>query len=91
MLERLLEYLPSRKDYNLRFFKADLLAGLTVAVVALPLALAFGVASGAGAAAGLYPAILAGALAAGGRALGPRARFPREGRGCQGSHVLGVL
>ncbi|MBO4205804.1 SulP family inorganic anion transporter [Micromonospora echinofusca] len=42
----------------------DLLAGLTVAVVALPLALGFGVASGLGAAAGLATAIVAGAVAA---------------------------
>ncbi|MEV4755192.1 SulP family inorganic anion transporter [Micromonospora sp. NPDC049559] len=42
----------------------DLVAGLTVAVVALPLALGFGVASGLGAAAGLATAIVAGALAA---------------------------
>ncbi|MGW1992445.1 SulP family inorganic anion transporter [Embleya sp. NPDC001921] len=42
----------------------DLLAGLTVAVVALPLALAFGVASGVGAQAGLVTAVVAGALAA---------------------------
>ncbi|MFC6357279.1 SulP family inorganic anion transporter [Luethyella okanaganae] len=42
----------------------DLLAGLTVAVVALPLALAFGIASGMGAQAGLTTAILAGILAA---------------------------
>ncbi|MYS85463.1 SulP family inorganic anion transporter [Embleya scabrispora] len=42
----------------------DLLAGLTVAVVALPLALAFGVASGVGAQAGLVTAVIAGALAA---------------------------
>lgn len=42
----------------------DLLAGITVGVVALPLALAFGVSSGAGAASGLYTAIVAGFLAA---------------------------
>lgn len=42
----------------------DLLAGLTVAIVALPLALGFGVASGLGAAAGLVTAVVAGALAA---------------------------
>lgn len=40
----------------------DLLAGLTVAAVALPLALAFGVGSGADASAGLVTAILAGLL-----------------------------
>ena len=38
----------------------DLIAGLTVAAVALPLALAFGVASGSTAAAGLVTAIIAG-------------------------------
>ncbi|MFN8487028.1 MAG: SulP family inorganic anion transporter [Caldilineaceae bacterium] len=43
-------------------FRQDLLAGLTVAAVALPLALAFGVASGATAAAGLVTAILSGLI-----------------------------
>jgi SulP family sulfate permease len=46
--------------YSVGLFKKDLLAGLTVAAVALPLALAFGVASGASAAAGLVTAIFAG-------------------------------
>jgi SulP family sulfate permease len=46
--------------YSLSKFQLDLMAGLTVAAVALPLALAFGVASGATAAAGLVTAILAG-------------------------------
>ena len=46
--------------YNADIFRQDLLAGLTVAAVALPLALAFGVASGASAAAGLVTAILSG-------------------------------
>lgn len=36
VLTGLLQYLPSRQDYNLKFFKEDLLAGLTVAIVALP-------------------------------------------------------
>ena len=40
----------------------DLMAGMTVAAVALPLALAFGVSSGADAAAGLITAIVAGLL-----------------------------
>lgn len=48
--------------YNADAFRADLVAGLTVAAVALPLALAFGVVSGADAAAGLITAILAGLL-----------------------------
>lgn len=42
----------------------DIFAGITAAVVALPLALAFGVASGAGAIAGLYGAIILGFFAA---------------------------
>ncbi|NWG32990.1 MAG: SulP family inorganic anion transporter [Chloroflexi bacterium] len=46
--------------YSLAKFQQDLLAGLTVAAVALPLALAFGVSSGATAAAGLVTAIVAG-------------------------------
>lgn len=40
--------------------RKDIVAGLSVAVVALPLALAFGVSSGVGAAAGLTTAIVAG-------------------------------
>jgi SulP family sulfate permease len=55
---------PRRPLFTLRHWKADLVAGVTVGVVALPLALAFGVTSGAGASAGLYTAIIAGLLAA---------------------------
>jgi len=47
------------QGYNRTKFQQDLLAGLTVAAVALPLALAFGVASGASAAAGLVTAVIA--------------------------------
>jgi SulP family sulfate permease len=53
-------YQDEFSNYNFKKFQQDLLAGLTVAAVALPLALAFGVASGASAAAGLVTAILAG-------------------------------
>jgi SulP family sulfate permease len=58
--------LPSPGDYaGLRTsWRADLVAGLTVGVVALPLALAFGVSSGAGAEAGLVTAVVAGLVAA---------------------------
>jgi SulP family sulfate permease len=58
--------LPARSDFAPMRTSAgrDLLAGLTVAIVALPLALAFGVASGLGAEAGLTTAVIAGALAA---------------------------
>lgn len=44
--------------------RGDLFGGLTAAIVALPLALAFGVASGAGPIAGLYGAICVGLFAA---------------------------
>ena len=59
-------YLPSRLDYEgLRSsWKADVLAGVTVGIVALPLALAFGVSSGVGAEAGLITAVVAGLVAA---------------------------
>lgn len=50
------------KDYNRRKFLQDLMAGITVAAVALPLALAFGVSSGTTAAAGLITAIVAGII-----------------------------
>ncbi|MFN8481927.1 MAG: SulP family inorganic anion transporter [Anaerolineae bacterium] len=49
-------------NYSAVVFQKDLLAALTVTAVALPLALAFGVASGADAAAGLVTAILAGLI-----------------------------
>ena len=56
-------FLPAKADWTAATPR-DVVAGLTVAVVALPLALGFGVASGLGAAAGLATAIVAGALAA---------------------------
>lgn len=58
--------LPSFADYNLtrRFWSKDLLAGVTVGIVALPLALGFGVSSGLTAEQGLITAIIAGLLAA---------------------------
>lgn len=49
---------------NFRNVRGDFLGGLTAAVVALPMALAFGIASGAGASAGLWGAILVGFFAA---------------------------
>jgi SulP family sulfate permease len=48
---------------NLKSLKGDILGGLTAAIVSLPLALAFGVASGAGPEAGLYGAIIIGLFA----------------------------
>lgn len=58
--------LPRRSDYTAtkKTWRFDLLAGLTVGIVALPLALAFGVSSGVGAEAGLITAIIAGLVAA---------------------------
>lgn len=53
------------KGYNSQKLVKDMLAGLTVAAVALPLALAFGVSSGADAGAGLITAIIAGLLIGG--------------------------
>lgn len=53
------------KGYNAKKFGQDALAGVTVAAVALPLALAFGVSSGATAAAGLITAVFAGLIIGG--------------------------
>ncbi|MGW3495224.1 SulP family inorganic anion transporter [Streptomyces sp. NPDC001020] len=66
VLVRVRSLLPTRADLAVmgRDPKRDLLAGLTVAIVALPLALGFGVSSGLGAEAGLATAVVAGALAA---------------------------
>lgn len=48
------------KGYDAQKFGKDVLSGITVAAVALPLALAFGVSSGASAAAGMITAVIAG-------------------------------
>lgn len=58
--------LPTRADWlpGLRAPAADLTAGVIVALVALPLALGFGISSGLGAGAGLATAVVAGAVAA---------------------------
>jgi len=60
------ELLPSPKDYVdiKKVWKRDVMAGITVGIVALPLALAFGITTGAGARAGLITAIYAGVIAA---------------------------
>jgi sulfate permease, SulP family len=50
------------RDYGRRTLASDLLAGLTVGVVALPLAMAFGIASGVTPQAGIYTAIVGGFL-----------------------------
>jgi SulP family sulfate permease len=48
------------RHYTLKKFTADLAAGVTVGLVALPLAMAFAIASGATPEAGLYTAVIAG-------------------------------
>ncbi len=61
------EFLPKiltvlREGYNLRDLRADALAGLTVAIVALPLSMAIAIASGVGPERGLYTTIVGGFL-----------------------------
>src|SRR5699024_5866419 len=51
-----------RRGYGLKQLQGDLLAGLTVAIVALPLSMALAIASGASPAVGLHTAIVAGFL-----------------------------
>src|SRR5829696_6579026 len=50
------------RDYNFRKFTSDLIAGLTVGLVALPLAMAFAISSGVPPQSGLYCAVVAGFL-----------------------------
>src|SRR3954471_23776586 len=54
--------LLSLRGYSTQQFVSDLIAGLTVGLVALPLAMAFGIASGVSPQAGIYTAIVAGFL-----------------------------
>lgn len=51
-------------DIHFHNLRGDVFGGVTAAIVSLPLALAFGVASGAGPAAGLYGAVFVGLCAA---------------------------
>src|SRR5213595_3436131 len=50
------------RDYNLNKFGHDVIAGITVGLVALPLAMAFSIASGLTPQAGIYCAIVTGLL-----------------------------
>jgi len=65
-LSRSRDLWPAREDYRLlrKTWRKDLVAGVTVGIVALPLALGFGVSSGLTAEQGLITAIIAGLLAA---------------------------
>src|SRR6185295_695502 len=51
-----------RRGYGRRDLISDLVAGLTVGLVALPLAMAFGISSGVTPQAGIYTAVVAGFL-----------------------------
>jgi MFS superfamily sulfate permease-like transporter len=64
LITRCDDLLPRRDDWRSIRPGRDLMAGVTVALVALPLALGFGVSSGVGAAAGIATAVVAGAIAA---------------------------
>lgn len=55
-------FLSSLHSYDRRSLSADLLAGLTVGIIALPLAIGFGIASGVKPEQGLWTAIIAGFL-----------------------------
>lgn len=55
-------YLYLRNGYRFSTFKKDLVAGLTVGIIALPLAMAFAIASNVGPERGIYTAIIAGFL-----------------------------
>src|SRR5258707_3265649 len=54
--------LDTLKNYSTQDFTADLIAGLTVGIVALPLAMAFALASGVPPQAGIFTAVIAGLI-----------------------------
>ena len=59
---RLPKSIRAFRNYNLQTFSQDLVAGVTVGLVALPLAMAFSISSGMSPQAGIYTAIIAGFL-----------------------------
>jgi sulfate permease, SulP family len=86
----------SLRGYTRRLFLSDLVAGVTVGVVALPLAMAFGIASGATPESGIYTAIVGGFLvsALGGSRIqigGPTGAFVVIVAGIIGRHGLSGL
>src|ERR1700733_313058 len=66
LMELLKQWIPRSieclRDYTAKQFAQDLIAGITVGLVALPLAMAFAIASGVPPQAGLYTAVVAGFL-----------------------------
>src|SRR4051812_34109792 len=54
--------LTTLRDYSLKLFLSDALAGITVALIALPLSIAIAIASGAKPEAGLVTAVVGGLL-----------------------------
>src|SRR5688572_9410831 len=54
--------IPALRNYSAHNFVSDAIAGLTVGLVALPLAMAFGISSGVTPQAGIYTAVIAGFL-----------------------------
>ena len=64
MLKNYQEFIPKSylclKRYSAAIFKKDLMAGMTVGIVSLPLAMAFAMASGVEPEKGLFTAIIAG-------------------------------
>lgn len=64
---RRLEFVPKlwivlKNGYSFAYFKSDFIAGITVSIIALPLSMAFAIASGVDPVRGLYASIVAGIL-----------------------------
>src|SRR4051794_38603899 len=57
--------LDTLRNYSRAELQADLVAGITVGIVALPLAMAFAIASGVTPQAGIFTAVIAGILISG--------------------------